>query len=310
MFRRMCAWILIASPAVAFGADKATLELQRDVATLQEAVKQLQRSQDEKFGALLELVRQWVGNSNEASKTVAVMQSGLQQTLQNTQDKVVAPVAGLSTRMDQMSAELTTLGNAVSDLATVLNKMQTQLVDLNNAMKVLQAPAPAPPAPAGAAPGGSAVALPSMPPISATDLYNNADRDRNGGHLDLALQEFSDYLKYYGNTAQAPAAQFYIGFIHYGQKDFDAAAQDFDFVLEKYPTDVARVPEATYYKGMSLQRVPGHKTEASQEYKELIKQFPGSDYAKKACTELQGLGLRCSAPTAAAPAKSTAKKKR
>src|SRR5665647_1676419 len=125
MFRRMCAWILIASPAVAFGADKATLELQRDVATLQEAVKQLQRSQDEKLGALTELVRQAVGNSNEATKTVAVMQSGLQQTLQNTQDKVVAPVAGLSTRMDQMSAELTTLGNAVSDLATVLNKMQT-----------------------------------------------------------------------------------------------------------------------------------------------------------------------------------------
>ena len=310
MFRRMCAWILIVSPAVTFGADKATMELQRDVAGLQEAVKQLQRSQDEKFGALLELVRQWVGNSNEASKTVAVMQSGLQQSLQNTQDRVVTPVAGLSTRMDQMSNDLHTLGNAVSDLAGILAKMQTQLTDLNNAVKVLQTPAPPPPAPAGVAPGGSAVALPSMPPISATDLYNNADRDRSGGHLDLALQEFSDYLKYYGNTAQAPAAQFYIGFVHYGQKDFETAAQDFDLVLEKYPTDTTRVPEAIYYKGMSLQRVPGHRTEASQEYKELIKQFPDTDYAKKACTELQGLGLRCSAPTAAPPAKSAAKKKK
>jgi TolA-binding protein len=310
MFRRICAWILIASPAVAFGADKAIMDLQRDVAQLQDTVKQLQRSQDEKFGAILELVKQLVGNSNEASKAVAVMQSGLQQSLQDTQSKVVTPVAGLSTRMDQMSNDLNKVENAVSDLAPILAKIQTQLNDLNNNVKVLQAPAPAPPAPAGTAPGGSAVALPSMPPISATDLYNNADRDRSGGHLDLALQEFSDYLKYYGNTAQAPAAQFYIGFIHYGQKDFETAAQDFDLVLEKYPTDIARVPEATYYKGMSLERITGHRTEASQEYKELIKQFPDSDYAKKACTELQVLGLRCSAPTTAPPAKSAAKKKK
>jgi TolA-binding protein len=295
---------------VAFGADKAIMDLQRDVAQLQDTVKQLQRSQDEKFGAILELVKQLVGNSNEASKAVAVMQSGLQQSLQDTQSKVVTPVAGLSTRMDQMSNDLNKVENAVSDLAPILAKIQTQLNDLNNNVKVLQAPAPAPPAPAGTAPGGSAVALPSMPPISATDLYNNADRDRSGGHLDLALQEFSDYLKYYGNTAQAPAAQFYIGFIHYGQKDFETAAQDFDLVLEKYPTDIARVPEATYYKGMSLERITGHRTEASQEYKELIKQFPDSDYAKKACTELQVLGLRCSAPTTAPPAKSAAKKKK
>ena len=121
--------------------------------------------------------------------------SGLQQSLQNTQDKVVAPVAGLSTRMDQMSNDLHTLGNAVSDMESLLAKMQTQLTDLNNAVKVMQAPAPAPPAPSGA-PVGSA-ALPSAPPISATDLYNGADRDRNGGHYDLALQEYSDFVKYY-----------------------------------------------------------------------------------------------------------------
>jgi hypothetical protein len=61
MFRRICAWILIASPAVAIGADNATLQLQRDIASLQEQVKALQSSQNEKFAALLELVWQEVG---------------------------------------------------------------------------------------------------------------------------------------------------------------------------------------------------------------------------------------------------------
>ena len=297
MFRRICAWMLIASPVVAFGADKSIMDLQRDVATLQEMVKQLQTSQNEKLATLLESVRQAVGNSSDASKTGAVLQSSLQQSLQSMQEKVVAPVAGLNTRMDQVSNDVSKLANAVGDLTAMLAKMQTQLTDLNNAVKVLQAPAPPPPA------AGGSAALSAVPPISATDLYNNADRDRNGGHLDLAVQEFSDFLKYYGNTAQAPSAQFYIGFIHYAQKDYETAAQDFDNVVEKYPDDVTRVPEAMYYKGMSLQRVTGHKPDASQEYKDLIKQFPETDYAKKACSELQGLGLRCGAPAKSAPKK-------
>jgi TolA-binding protein len=303
MFRRICAWILIVSPALAFGADKSIMDLQRDIASLQEMVRGLQSSQNEKLAALTELVRQAVGNANDASKSAA----GLQQTLQSEQDKVVAPVAGLSTRMDQMSNDMHTLSNAISDMASSIAKMQTQLTDLNNAVKILQAPAAPPPGTAGVPPGGSA-ALSAMPPISATDLYNNADRDRNGGHLDLAVQEFSDYLKYYGTTSQAPSAQFYIGFIHYGQKDYENAAQDFQNVVEKYPDDDTRVPEAMYYRGLSLQRIVGHKTEASQAYKDLIKQFPDTDYAKKACTELQGLGLRCGAPPT--PAKKTAAKKK
>ena len=306
MFRRICAWILIASPAVAFAADNATLQLQRDIASLQEQVKELQSSQNEKLAALTALVTQLAGNSNETSKSVAVLQSGLQQSLQSTQDKVVTPVAGLSTRMDQMSDTISKLGNAVSDLTGLLNKMQLQLTDLSNAVKLLPTPAPAPPPAAGGS-SGPAGGTPAAPPISATDLYNNADRDEHGGHLDLALQEFSDYLKYYGGTPQAAAAQFYIGFIHYGQKDFETAVQDFENVVEKYPDDSVRVPEAMYYKGLSLQRITGHKTEASQEYKELIRQFPKDDNAKKACTQLKELAINCPAPGAAA--KPAAKKR-
>jgi TolA-binding protein len=208
--------------------------------------------------------------------------------------------------MDQMSNDLSKLGNAVSDLTAMLAKMQTQLTDLNNSMKVLQAPAAPPPAATGAPTGGSA-AFPALPPISATDLYNNADRDRGAAHYDLALQEFSDYLKYYGNTAQAAAAQFYIGWIRYGQRDFESAAQDFENVVEKFPDDTTRVQEAMYYRGMSLERITGHKTEAAQEYIDLVKEFPKTDYADKACTQLQGLGRHCGPPAAAK--KPAAKKK-
>ena len=133
--------------------------------------------------------------------------------------------------------------------------------------------------------------------MSATDLYKHAEADRGSGKLDLALQEYADYLKYYGNTELAPNAQFYIGIIHYGQSNYEAAVRDFDMVLEKYQ-DNPKTADARLYKGRSLVRLQGHRTEGADEFKELIKRYPGTDQAKQACTELTSLGLRCSAPAA------------
>ena len=108
-------------------------------------------------------------------------------------------------------------------------------------------------------------------------------------------------MKYYGNTSLAPDAQFYIGLIHYNQGNYDIAAQDFDEVLEKDPTDNRRVPQAFYYKGMSLLKMD-QRNKAADEFHQLIAQYPNHDLSKQACTELRGIGLRCPA-TRQAPAK-------
>ena len=57
--------------------------------------------------------------------------------------------------------------------------------------------------------------------ISATDLFANAESDRLGGKLDLALQEYTDYVAKFGDTAQAADAQYYIGSIHYSNQEWD-----------------------------------------------------------------------------------------
>ena len=319
MFRKLCAFALLISPTVAFGANKEIQELQRDIAQLQDTVNQLRRSQDEKLAELRAMVQQALNGSNDANKAVAVMQSNLSQSLGSIESKVSTPVAGLSSRMDAVAGDLRTMQNSVSELASVMAKVQTSLVDVTNQLKVLQAPAAAPPPAPGASsaqPGASntpfgasstppAAAGSEAPTMSATDLYANAEKDLRAGRLDMGLDGFTQFLKYYGNTAQAPDAQFYIGYIHYGQGDYQAAAKDFDLVLEKAPTAHKRVPESRYFKGMSLLKLAGHKTEAAQEFKDLIKLYPKNDYSTKACTELQNLGLRCSAP--AAPSKAAPK---
>jgi len=290
---------LLIAPAFAPAASREIQELQRDVGLLQEQVKSLQMSQNEKLAALSVLVQQALDASNKANTSVAVIQNGFQQNLRDQENKVVTPVVGLATRMDQMSMDFRTLQGAVSDLTSMIGKLQAQLTDLNNAVKVLQTPPAPPPPAAGTGLGPNAAA--DTPTQSATDLYESAGRDRQSGKLDLALKEYSDYLRWYGNTDYAPNAQYYIGWIHYSQMDYDQALKDFDLVLEKYE-DNNKVPDSLYYKGMCLVKL-GRRTQGADEFREFLKRFPNHDLARQACSQLTGMGYNCAARSAATPAK-------
>jgi TolA-binding protein len=305
MIRRLCVFVLIASPAFGFAASKEIQELQRDVAILQDLVKQLQQSQDKQLAALGENVRQSMEAANRADKAVAVIQNNFQQSGNQLKTDVVGPVVGLSTRMDQVTNSVSTLGQAVSDLTSSLNRIQAQLTDIGNAIKVLQTPPPPPPPGQTTAPGGGAPpsdSASSVPPVNATDLYNSAQADRQSGKLDFALQEYGSYLKYFGNTNFAPYAQYYIGQIHYSQKNYDTAAADFDTVLEKYPDTPTISPQAHLYKGKSLVAL-GKRTAAIGEFNDVCRKYAGSDSAIQACTDLKELGMHCPAAAAHPQAK-------
>ena len=308
MFRRLLVCVLLATPALSFAASKEIMDLQRDVALLQQQLRDLKSSQDEKLAALTELTRAALEAANKANTGTAVMQSSLNKNLEDQLRQVVGPVAGMNSRLDGVSNDVRTLQQAMSDLAAMVAKMQSQLNDINQRLQAMNTPAPPPPGPntaGGGAPGtGGAEAA---PPIPSTDLYNNAMRDKGSGKLDLALQEYQDYLKWYPTGEFAPNSQFYIGMIHYGQGDYEGAAAAFDMVLEKYGDNNNKAREARLYKGRSLLKIPGHKTEGADEFAELIKRYPTSDEAKQACSERIALGLRCAVP-AAAPRNQAAKK--
>jgi len=301
--RSLVVCLLLALPALAPGASKEIQELQRDIAQLQQQVKDLQRVQDEKFAALLELVKQSIEAANRANTGVAVISSTVEKNLKEQTDKIGNPVLTLTTRLNEMGGELRTLGQAVGDLTALMSRLQVQLTDINNSIKVMQAPPAPPPQQGGIQPAGPN----DVPPMSATKMYDAALGDYRTSKYDLALQEFADYLKYYGNTDYAPNAQFYIAMIHYVQGNQEAAVKEFDMVLEKYP-DNNKTADALLYKGRALVKMPGHKTEGGSEFMEVIRRFPKSDQAVQACTERRALGLNCGVPPA--PAGGTAKRKK
>jgi TolA-binding protein len=286
---------LLICPSLTFAASKEIVELSRDVALLQEQVRSLQRSQDEKFSAIQVLVQQALDAANKANTNVALLQNNLQQNGRDQQSKVVTAVVDLSAKMESVTTDVSALRESVADISSQVGKLQQQMVDIGNAVRTIQTPAAPPPSGAtGAGPGpgtGPGGTTTSVPPVSSDTLYQNANRDRNGGNDDLALQEYSDYLKYYGNTMLAPNAQFYIAEIHLKQTKLDDALQEFDMVLEKYP-DNPKTPDALYMKAATLVKM-GKRTQGKQEFCELAKRFPSSDQATRAKSQVKALGLTC-----------------
>ena len=294
--RSLLVCLLLAVPVLATAANKEIEALQRDIALLQQQIKDLQKSQDEKFAALLEATRSAADAANKANTSVAVITSSIEKNLREQTDKVASPVVGLSTRLNEMGGELRTLSQAVGDLTALVNRLQVQLTDINNAIKVIQQPPAAPP-PQSGQPGGSASAS-EVPPMPAETMYNAARQDYISGKYDLAVQGFNDYLKYYGNTSFAPNAQFYIAMIHFAQGNYETAVKEFDMVLEKYP-DNNKTADALLYKGRALVKMPGHKTEGGNEFMEVIRRYPKSDQATQACNDRRAIGLGCGAPLTA-----------
>lgn len=274
---------LLFTPTLSF-AQRNIQELQRDVAQLQDMVRNLQQSQNEKMAALTVMVQQALDASNKANTSVAVLDNSIRQTLREQ----AAPVAGVGAKVDQMSTEFQALRESIADVSSRMSKMQAQMVDINNAVRTINAPAAPPP--------GDGAGAAGLPPAPAETLYANAQRDRLGGKPELALQGFSDYLKYYPTTDLAPNAQYYIAEIHFSQGDFDSALKEFDMVLEKYP-DNNKTADAIFMKGQTLVKM-GRRTQGGQEFQALINRFPGSDLAKRACSQLTGMGLKCGAGAA------------
>lgn len=277
--------VLFLSTLPVFSQKEKIAEIQRDILLMQDQIRALQRSQDEKMAAMQVMVQQILDSANKANTAVAVLDAAMRDRMKEQERLLVAPVAGLGAKVDTMSNDFGGVRESITDLSSRMGKLQNQITDIKSAIQVIATP-PAPPANPTVAPNA---ANPNAPPagVSAETLYNGAMRDKTAGNSDLAIEQFQNYLKWFGNTDLAPNAQYYIGEIKYLRGDLDGALMAFDTLLEKYP-DNPKTSDAMLQKGRALVKA-GFKAEARQEFTSLIKKFPNHDNAAKAKTELASL---------------------
>ena len=293
--RSIVLFILASVLAIPVFAQKdKILEIQRDVALLQNEVRSMKSSMDEKFAALNVLVQQTLDTSNKSTTALAILEKTISDKLKEQQTSLNAPVAGVNTKVDQMTTEFALMKESVGELTELIKKLQSQLSDMNNAVRTLASPAPAPTAPP----------TPTGPPAGVTseNLYTAALQAKNGGQLDFAAKQLEDYLRFFPNESYAPNAQFNLGVVMVSQNRFDDAVKAFDAVLEKYP-DYPKVLDAQLEKGRALAK-SGQRSAAVNELRNLIKKSPTSGQATLAKEELKALGMPYTSPGApAAPRK-------
>jgi tol-pal system protein YbgF len=279
--------VLLLAPAASFAASKEMEALQRDVALMSEDIRTLQRSFDQQMAALKALTQQAVDNSTRISTSVGVVQQTLPDQIKREVGASLGPVAGMNTRLDQVSQQVQTLSDAIQALNQSMQQLHNQLTDLKNVVAAIQVPAAPPPTDPNAG---------TMPQVPIDTLYQNAIRDMNGNHPDLALSEFQNCVKWYPQEPLAASCQFYVGMIHASKDDYDQAVKDFDAVLEQFPKG-DKTPEAFFYKGLALVK-SGNSRAARKEFTSVIQQYPHSAAADKAREQMKALGF--AVPPAAA----------
>ena len=105
MRTRLCVVVVLLVPTFAMGASREIVELQRDVATLQDQVRALSNSNAEKLTAVTVLLQQTLDATNSTNKAVAVLESRMNTQLDKQGQGVGQSVAVLGAKVDQMSSD-------------------------------------------------------------------------------------------------------------------------------------------------------------------------------------------------------------
>ena len=268
--------LILGSPLVLGAANRDIIEVQRDIALLQQQVSDLQASVDQDTATLKVLTEHALGGVSTLSTKFALLQNSLTDKLNQEQAILAAPVAGLSTRTDRIASEVQAVNASIADVGARLGKLQQQVIDLGNAVRTIQSP-PAPPPGAAQLPNG----------VTAEGLYQDAVADELRGNFELAVQEFGDYVKYFGSSGMAGNAEFHLGEIHYQRGDPASALNHFEAIVDRYQRS-DRLPDASYMKALCLLKM-GQSAEALEQLREVSLRFRNTEVAREAQARLKTL---------------------
>lgn len=290
--------VLGSAPVRAHAVSKEIVELQTQVQQLLDMVQRLQSTMDSRFGVLQNLAQQ----TADQAKAMNAAVSDLQQRLNTQGDNVGGKV-------DTVSGQVQSLNDSVDELKTRIAKLDKTIQDMQSQLQNIQNPPAQPGMPNGtpgtggfppngqpAAPGNpstggltpGAPAANQAPPLQET--FQSGLRDYNAGRYPLATGEFQDVIHYYPLDDLAGSAQFYLGEIAYEQKNYDAAVNAYNVVIENFGGN-PKAPAAELHKGMALLAL-NKKDAGVHELRLLIQRHPRTPEAATARSKLNGMGVR------------------
>lgn len=258
-------------PAAQAGTKEELMRLQSDVLSLQNQIRESEKTYTERMDGLKSLVVQLNDQIAQSNQILGKVQASLE-----------AQASGTRTTDQDLRQEIRALSTKIDDAAMRISAMAQQLNELKVQSKTLE--------PAASA-GGS---------LSPDSMYNQAYSDFVQGNFDMAVQGFTAYVASYPGGEDAAKAILYIGEAHSSQNKLPQALASFTRVINDYP-ETASVPVALY-KRARVELALQQREEAIADFKNILEKYPTSAEAAKAKAELQQLGALT---PAAAPRRKT-----
>lgn len=257
--------VLVASPSWALaGTKEEIVRLQSDVLQLQEQIRLLQKSTDERGEVLKSLLEQL---NDQIAKSNLAMEN-LSQALGAQKAEAGTAVSALRQEIQKLSVKLDDTNNRIAGLYQKVEDSQVKASALRNL-------------PSGSAQGSVGV--------EPDQVYSQAYNDYLMGNYDLAITGFQDFLTNYPNSEYADNAMHYLGVCYFEQGRYEQAIQAFDQVINLYPKG-DKTPVAYFKKAAAYQALLKNN-EAVDTWKKLYTLFPDSQEAKLAAQELEKLGV-------------------
>lgn len=273
---RVLMLLVLVGQAASYGASKEIVQLQRDIAFLQDDLRLLQRSVDQGVGGTMALTQQILDRVNQMHSADAVRSKNFAENW----EKLNVTVAKLAATLDRSTSEYLATREAVNGLNAKLTRLEQRLQDISDSVTRLQSSVvrPSPSDVLGGPPAG----------MNAESLFQSAMRDKLAGRWEMALDEFEQYVRYYSNTELAASSQFHIGEIQYRQGDLAAADEALTAVVERYPKS-GKAADALLMRALVREKRGEHGA-ADDDLNRLVRTYAGSDAARRAATELKRLG--------------------
>jgi TolA-binding protein len=258
-------------------------ELQRDVAQLQNNLRQYREAQDQKSAELESLLKQSLDSNAKLAMNVGLLQQSLTAAMSEQQGKLVQPINAVGNKVDQMSQSFGALQTTMDEILRRMARNDEKLTEILSNVKTLNAPPSAPP-PAASGPGGGTA---STAGASADVVYQNAYRDLFSGQNSLALDEFRAFIAQFPKSENAPKAQFYMGVIFDRGEQYEDSVKAYDAVLERYEENPT-TRDALYGKAVALMKLD-RNVEAKKEFSAFLAKYSTDDKAAQAKQYLKEL---------------------
>jgi len=275
----MLTGLLMFPPKLPAQSEKVLIqEMQRDVAQLQNQLRQFKEAQDQKNADLEGLLKQLLDADAKLTANFGAIQQGLTSAMADQQGKLVQPINAVGNKVDQMSGSLSAIETSLDALTRRVAAQDAKLTEiLNNVRTISAAQQPPPPQPTASAPGATTT---STAGVSADVAFQAAYRDLSSGQNQLAMDEFVKFVEHFPTSENAPKAQFYIGVIYDRGEQYEDSVKAYDAVLERYPENPS-TKDALYGKAVALMKLD-RKVEAKTEFNAFLKKYSSDDKAAQA----------------------------